>query len=146
MMVLFDTCVVLDYLMRREPFAKDAKELVTLTNNTDVEGFITVKSMMDIHYILKNHYYDEKQVRKVLKSISEIFEITDSLTYCCLKAFNSDINDFEDALMSQTGEVLGVDYFVTRNTKDFKNSKLKVKTPKELIKILNKKEGSNNND
>ena len=33
----FGTCVVLDYLMRREPFAKDAKELVSLTNNTDVD-------------------------------------------------------------------------------------------------------------
>ena len=139
MMVLFDTCVILDYLMRREPFAKDAKELAEYVSNYKIEGFITVKSIMDIHYILKNHYHDEANVRKILMELSEIFEITDSLTYCCLKSFNSKINDFEDALMSQTGEVLEVDYLVTRNTKDYKNSKLKVKTPKELIKILNKK-------
>lgn len=146
MMVLFDTCVILDHLMDRHPFVEDADRLLNFVSNNRIEGFITVKSIMDIHYLLKNYYHDETQVRKILKILSEVFEITDSLTYCCLKAFNSDINDFEDALMSQTGEVLGVDYFVTRNTKDFKNSKLKVKTPKELIKILNRKEGSNNND
>lgn len=138
MMILFDTCVILDYLMRREPFAEDAKELVNKVVNTNIEGFVTVKSMMDIHYILKNRFHDEKRVRKILMDLSNIFEVTDSLTYCYLKAFNSKINDFEDALMSQTGEVLDVDYFVTRNKKDYKNSKLKVKTPRELIKILNK--------
>lgn len=138
MMVLFDTCVILDYLMRREPFAKDAKELVRYVTDYNIEGIVTVKSIMDIHYILKNHYHDELKVRKILMDLSEIFEITDSLTYCCLKSFNSKINDFEDALMSQTGEVLGVDYLVTRDTKDYKKSKLKVKTPKELIKILHK--------
>lgn len=137
-MILFDTCVILDYLMRREPFAEDAKELVNKVANTNIEGFVTVKSMMDIHYILKNRFHDEKRVRKILMDLSNIFEVTDSLTYCCLKSFNSKINDFEDALMSQTGEVLDVDYFVTRNKQDYKNSKLKVKTPKELIKILNK--------
>ena len=139
MMVLFDTCVVLDYLMDRYPFVEDADQLLKFVSNNRIEGFITVKSIMDIHYILKNHYHDESKVRKILMNLSEIFEITDSLTYCCLKSFNSKINDFEDALMSQTGEILEVDYFVTRNTKDYKNSKLKVKTPKELIKILNKK-------
>lgn len=138
MMVLFDSCVVLDYLMDRDPFVEDADQLLKYVTNNKVEGFITVKSIMDIHYILKNHYHDEKQVRDILKQLSEIFEVTDSLTYCCLKAFNSNVNDFEDALMSQTGEELNVDYLVTRNTKDYKNSKLKVKTPKELIKILNK--------
>lgn len=137
-MILFDTCVILDYLMRREPFAEDAKELVNKVANTNIEGFVTVKSMMDIYYILKNRFHDEKRVRKILMDLSNIFEVTDSLTYCCLKAFNSKINDFENALMSQTGEVLDVDYFVTRNKKDYKNSKLKVKTPRELIKILNK--------
>lgn len=139
MMVLFDTCVVLDHLMDRYPFVEDADQLLKFVSNNRIEGFITVKSIMDIHYILKNHYHDESKVRKILMNLSEIFEITDSLTYCCLKSFNSKINDFEDALMSQTGEILEVDYFVTRNTKDYKNSKLKVKTPKELIKILNKK-------
>lgn len=135
-MILFDTCVILDYLMRREPFAEDAKELVNKVANTNIEGFVTVKSMMDIHYILKNRFHDEKRVRKILMDLSNIFEVTDSLTYCCLKSFNSKINDFEDALMSQTGEVLDVDYFVTRNKNDYNKSKLKVKTPKELIKIL----------
>lgn len=139
MMVLFDTCVILDYLMNRYPFVEEADQLVKYVSKNKIEGFITVKSIMDIHYILMNHIHDETKVRKILMDISNIFEITDSLTYCCLKAFNSKINDYEDALMSQTGEVLGVDYFVTRDIKDYRNSKLKVKTPKQLITILSRK-------
>lgn len=137
-MVLFDTCVILDYLMNRNPFVDDTEKIINYVAKNKIEGFITVKSLMDIHYILKNYYHDERKIRKILMDLSEIFEITDSLMYCCLKSFNSKINDFEDALMSKTGEVLDVDYFVTRNVKDYKYSNLNIKTPKELLKILNK--------
>ena len=138
MIVLFDTCVVLDYLMDREPFSNDAYELIKMLVSNRFEGFISVKSVMDIHYIVKKQLNDEPKTRNIIKDLSSIFEIVDSTTYCCLKALNSKIKDYEDALMSETGELMSADFFVTRNIKDYNKSGLSVITPKALIKLLNK--------
>ena len=54
MTVLFDTCILLDFLLDREPFADDAEQLLLMIALNDIKGFITVKSLMDIHYVLKN--------------------------------------------------------------------------------------------
>lgn len=136
MIVLFDTCVILDYLMDRKPFSSDAIELVNYVANNRIEGFITVKSMMDIHYVVKKTLNNEAKTREILKKLSIIFEVIDSSTDCCLKAINSKLNDFEDAMMSLTGESFGVDYLVTRNIKDFKKSNLNTILPKDCIKVL----------
>lgn len=136
MIALFDTCVILDYLMDRKPFSSDAIELVNYVANNRIEGFITVKSMMDIHYVVKKTLNNEAKTREILKKLSIIFEVIDSSTYCCLKAINSKLNDFEDAMMSLTGESFGVNYLVTRNIKDFKKSNLHTILPKDLIKVI----------
>lgn len=136
MKVLFDTCVVLDYLMDRKPFSNDAYELVKFVANDRFEGCLTVKTMMDIHYVIKNKLNDEAKTRKILKNLSELFDIVDSSAYCCLKAIESKITDYEDAMMSLTGETIGIDYFLTRNIKDYKKSTLNIKTPKEFLITL----------
>jgi hypothetical protein len=44
-------------------------------------------------------------------------------------AINSDFSDFEDAVLYHSGIYVGVDGFVTRNSKDFKNLGLNVFNP-----------------
>ena len=138
MILLIDTCVVLDVLMDRKPFSADAYKIIQMVAARRIGGFITVKSMMDIHYVLKKQLNNESKTRKILVDLTEILEVIDSTTYCCLKALDSKITDYEDAMMSLTGEVMGADYFVTRNIKDYKHSKLKVLTPKEFINLFEK--------
>ena len=143
MIVLFDTCVVLDYLMNREPFSNDSADLIELVARREIEGFLSVKTLMDIHYILKKYYHDETKTRELLLKLTEIFEIIDSLSYCCLKSLNSNISDFEDAMMSETGIIMEADYIVTRNVKDYKRSKINIITPSKLVKEINRKKDSN---
>ena len=52
MIVLFDTCVILDYLLDRTPYADDAEELMIRVSAEEIKGLITVKSLMDIHYVV----------------------------------------------------------------------------------------------
>ncbi|PUB91630.1 MAG: PIN domain nuclease, partial [gamma proteobacterium symbiont of Ctena orbiculata] len=49
---------------------------------------------------------------------------------------NSTFSDFEDAVQYYSGECCEVDGIVTRNTKDYKNTKLPVYTPDELLGIM----------
>ena len=53
-----------------------------------------------------------------------------------LQALNSDFKDFEDALQNYSAELdKEIDLIITRNIKDFKNSKLAVMTPDNYMKI-----------
>ena len=49
-------------------------------------------------------------------------------------ALNSELSDFEDALQYFTALDNGIDFIITRNTKDYKNPKIIVQTPQEYIK------------
>jgi len=51
-------------------------------------------------------------------------------------ALTSKIEDYEDAVLDESGFRERVDGIVTRNTKDFKQSKLNIYNPEELLKIL----------
>ena len=45
MIAVFDTCIVLDYLLDRSPFADDAEELILQVADGMTDGLITVKSL-----------------------------------------------------------------------------------------------------
>jgi predicted nucleic acid-binding protein len=48
----------------------------------------------------------------------------------------SDFKDFEDAVQYQSALYVKADYIITRNQKDFKKSKIPVRTPTEFLSQL----------
>jgi hypothetical protein len=56
-----------------------------------------------------------------------------------MEAVNSGFGDLEDAVQYFAAKFEEVDIIITRNKKDFRHSKIKVRTPAEFIKeILSK--------
>ena len=49
MRVLVDTCVIIDALQSRVPFAEDAQRIFIYSANNQFEGYITAKSVTDIY-------------------------------------------------------------------------------------------------
>ena len=49
MKVVFDTCIVIDVLQRREPFCADAMKLVNAVSDQTITGILTAKSITDIY-------------------------------------------------------------------------------------------------
>ncbi len=52
MRVLFDTNVLLDALLAREPFVADAAFLLETVELGQVEGFMSATTVTDIHYLV----------------------------------------------------------------------------------------------
>jgi len=136
MVILFDTCIILDHLLNREPFNKTSREVLKLSGQLRFDGLVTVKSIADIHYILKRSLHDEKRVRKVMHNLLQIVGVADSATIDMYSALSSNTNDFEDALLMETANRVHADYIVTRNLKDFKNSKVPAILPQKLIELI----------
>lgn len=136
MRVLVDTCIIIDALQSRLPFADDAQKTFICLANKQFEGYITAKSVTDIYYITHRLIHSDIEARKILSKIFTLFDLLDTTSLDCRKAISSKISDYEDAIMVETAIRSEMNYIVTRNIKDYAKSSVKVLKPAELIKIL----------
>ena len=136
MRIYLDTCVIIDYLANRPPFSEDAEKILSLVADNKLLAYTSASSITDIHYILKKHFHDEQTTRKYMIDVLSLIEILDTLAYNIKTIFDSPIEDFEDALVEEISYQTKLAYIVTRDTKDYKNSRVDVVTPKKLLSII----------
>ena len=136
MRAVIDTCVIIDALQNRDPFADDAKAIFLAVANRHCNGFISAKSVTDIYYLLHRYTHSDKDTRSILNTLFRLFDLLDTTGVDCRKAISSDISDYEDALMVETAIRSGVDCIVTRNLKDYAHATIPIYHPSEFLKIL----------
>ena len=76
---------------------------------------------------------DALQIQDVLKKLRLIFHFADFSTADMEKAAEMKWDDYEDAVQSATAERIAADFIVTRNVRNFRQSKVIAFTPGELI-------------
>lgn len=137
MKIMIDTNVIIDIFSKREKYYE--KSLVTFLSI--LEGYdmpmIPTSTVTDIYFILKG-YIGKK---KALESISELcnsISLVDTKERDITDALTSKGPDFEDNVLASVAKRNSADYIITRNTKDFKYSKVKALTPEEFLKKQNK--------
>lgn len=136
MKVLVDTCVIIDVLQSRAPFAEAAQKVFIYCANKQVECYITAKSVADIYYLTHRLTHSDAETRKILESLFVLFCILDTSSLDCRKALASDISDYEDAVMTETAIRSEMDCIVTRNVKDYAKSLLRIYEPAALVAML----------
>ena len=71
------------------------------------------------------------------QELCEMTEIADITKAIIKKSLKTDFKDFEDAIQYNCAfSINKIDFIVTRDTKDFKNSALPVFTPEEALSSL----------
>lgn len=135
MRVLIDTNIILDLLCNREGFAEDASRLFKLCETKLIEGYVSALSIPNIVYIMRKEL-DAKRIQTILRTISSIVSIADLKGGDMLKAASLPIHDFEEALQSVCAARIRASYIITRNLKDFENSKVSAIKPGELLKQI----------
>lgn len=136
MKVLLDTCIIIDFLQSRDPFADTAKEIMYAAASESFKGYITAKSAADIYYLTRKCTHSESESRSKLSKLLTVVEMLDSKAEDVLNAIHSDIADFEDAIMTETAIRSEIDCIVTRNVKDYEKSPITVYLPHDFIEIL----------
>lgn len=136
MKALIDTCVVIDFLQRREPFDKDAVQIMRLAAMNQFTGCITAKSATDIYYLNHRATHSNKESRTKLNQLLAIIGLLDTSAEDIFHAISSDTSDFEDAVMIETAQRSGMDCIVTRNQKDYEKSPVTVYSPAEFLRLL----------
>lgn len=131
--VFVDTNVVIDLLAKREPFYKDAQDLFTLSDKKEILLQISSLTFANAYYSIVKHHksVDAKKYLSKFKVLVNILPLEDKAIELALA---SDFEDFEDGLQYFVAMDYECDLIITRNTKDFKNSKIPVMTAGEFLK------------
>ena len=136
MRVILDTCIIMDAIQNREPFAEDAKNIVRAAANKWFTGCITAESSTDIYYLTHRCTHSDKDTRAILTKLFILFEVVDTTGMDARKAISSEVSDYEDAVMIETAIREDADCIVTRNIKDYSKSPVPVYEPAEFLRLL----------
>jgi predicted nucleic acid-binding protein len=131
--VLFDTNIILDIALKRESFFEDPQRLFNLIDQGKITGNITASTITDIFYIAKKERGHNDAI-DFIKNLIEVVEVIGIDKEIIVKALISEMKDFEDAVQASAAELNEMELIITRNKNDFKNTSLKVLTPKEFLK------------
>ena len=63
MKILVDTNIVLDVMLKREPFYKSSLEILGLTKRNDVEEYVLASAITDIYYLAYRQLRDKEVVK-----------------------------------------------------------------------------------
>lgn len=135
MKVLIDTNIILDVLCKRNVFFDDSEKIFKLCEVKKIEGYISALSIPNIVYIMRKEL-DAEKIKEVLQKLSLIFKITDLKADDLKKAADMDFKDYEDALQSVCAARIKANYIITRNIKDFEESKVTAIKPSELLERM----------
>jgi predicted nucleic acid-binding protein len=133
--VLLDTDVNLDFVLQRQPFFVEADEIFLRCINGEFDAYVCDITPINIFYVGRK----EIGRNKTIQAIDDLLIMTNicMVNLNMLKsALTSPITDYEDAVQHECAVAENLDAIVTRNTKDFKNSTVKIYTPDEFLQVL----------
>ena len=135
--VFLDTDVILDLLLEREPFNKNANKIFKKIENGNIAGYTSAVILANIYYIssnIKNKKIALKNIRKIC-SLLKVSSVNQKTTDNVLG--NNEIKDFEDYLQLYSAIEIGTEFLITRNKKDFpKNDSIEIIGSDEFVKLL----------
>jgi len=133
--VLFDTDVILDLLLDREPYSEAAAILFSRAESGKISGYICATSVTTIHY-LSTKVVGLKHSRNNILKLLSILEVAPVSRSVLEAALESIFRDFEDAVVHEAACQIEAEAIVTRNVRDYKHSSIPVYSSVELVKML----------
>ena len=132
MVLLIDTNILLDVMMERQEFVKDSSMIWKLCETEGVTGYISALTITNLVNIMRKKL-DPKKIADIISLLRMIFVFTNLGVSDINLASGMEWNDFEDAVQSATAYRVHADYIVTRNTRDFADSRVPAFTPNEIL-------------
>jgi predicted nucleic acid-binding protein len=130
--VLFDTKVVLDALLAREPHVRPAAQLMSLVDAGRLDGVILATTVTTIHNIATKSIGCERAGRQRREFLT-IVDVAAVERRVLLDALTLEPADDEDAVLHEVARASSAAAMVTRNSKDFGRATVPVFTPPELL-------------
>ena len=136
MIVYFDTNVVVDILLKREPFFNDSFKALSAIASKSVNGIIGTSAITDIYYIINKEIKDKEKSLNSIFNILKILLLVETIPQDIFTAKVLNVQDFEDSVISAIANRNDADYIITRNVDDFVKSSVQAISPSDFLKII----------
>lgn len=133
--LLVDLNIVLDVVLKRDPWFRDAMTLLNALSAGAARGYVASHAIATLYYL----------VNKANGRVAAVTAVTDILGICAVaplgtadfqRALALGFADFEDAVQVAAALQTGCTFIATRNTADFRGSPVPVRTAGELLSLL----------
>ncbi len=135
MNVLFDTNVVLDALLDREPWTEAAAALFDRAESGGLIGHLGATTVTTIHYIARRNV-GPSAAGAMMRDLLLLFEVAPVNRAVLEGALALGFDDFEDAVLHEAGRLAGAQAIVTRDPSGFSAATLRVYNPETLVAAL----------
>ena len=132
MNVLIDGNIILDVLQNREPHIEASSKVWKLCETNLVNGYVSALTFADMVYVMRKELTPAK-IYEVLKKLALIFHFTELSISDMEKAAGMMWKDYEDAVQAAIAERIRATAIITRNNKDYQQSKIPAFTPAEFL-------------
>lgn len=135
MRILFDTNVVLDVLLKREPYVVAAVRLFAAVEQGLITGLLSATTITTMFYLAAKKV-GEAQARLEIRRLLTLFTVAPVNRLVLEDALRGAFTDYEDAVLHEAARQSHAEGIVTRNTDDFRSATLRIYTPDELLAIV----------
>jgi predicted nucleic acid-binding protein len=131
-LVFVDTNVLLDVLVRREPFCQDSVQVWNLVEAGRIEAFIAAISVSNCYYLVRKHV-GKPQAEQAIRLLRDVFTPVDLTARILDQAIDAGFSDFEDALQFHSAVHARAECILTRNPDHFPRVPLSILSPAEFL-------------
>jgi predicted nucleic acid-binding protein len=135
MRLLLDTNVILDVLLRREPWRADAEAVWRANDERHIAGCLTAMTLTDIFYVARRSS-DLATARQAVQLCLDEFEIVPVRRHDLERALQLSGPDYEDNLQIACAEAVAADAIVTRDQDNYQGSTIPIWSPAECRRRL----------
>lgn len=139
MRAVFDTNVVLDLLLDREPWSGPVARLFSRVESGELEGYLCATTVTTIHYLAAKAV-GAKKAREEVRKLLALCAIAPVNRIVLETAVELEFSDFEDAVIHEAARNVDAKAIVTRDIDGFKKAALTILTAEECAGILARRE------
>ena len=133
--ILFDTNVVLDVLLDRQPYVEASAAAWAAVETGISEGMLAAHAVTTIHYLVRKEMGNIK-ARRIVSAILRVFGVATVDGAVVQEALQLPLSDFEDAVTAAAARLAGCECIVTRDPKGFRGSPVRALTPEAVTPLL----------
>ena len=132
--VFVDTNIIVDFLTKRHPFDVPAAQLFNRADKGEIEACVPASVFPFLFYLLSKLLSSRADAWMVVAQFRQLVTLVPVDKRIVDLALASDFKDLEDAIQYQVAAINGMQFFITRNLKDFKGAAIPVMTAEAFLR------------
>ena len=132
---LIDLNIILDMLNKREDH-EAALAIYDLCIKKKMKGYVSSHEITTLAYFMEKEKYNKGKRNKVIYRLLGNLSVLSANESILKSALESEIGDYEDAVIDELALREKLDFIITRNLKDFKKSKNTIYNAKEALEYI----------